>query len=182
MSEFLASRGIKVGRSPVTAPPFLDNCLIARDGDETDLGGRTLRFVGATGHSPGKVVVYVPEVKALMLSDSLGFRFPGRGVMPLFFTGYENYIQTLDRLQGLNPSIVGPAHQGPIVGRPEVVAAFNESKRAAGDLWTRIRNDTRDADEIAADLFREFYKDELCMYTEENIMNCCRLVVRRARE
>ncbi|MBM3302179.1 MAG: MBL fold metallo-hydrolase, partial [Deltaproteobacteria bacterium] len=155
MREFIASRGIAVVRPPVKDPPSLDNCLIARDGDQMDLGGRTLRFIDATGHSPGTVVVHVPEINALMLSDTLGFRFPGRGVMPVFFTGYREYLATIDRLQGLQPAVVGPAHQGPITG-PEVEAAFNESRRAAEDLWQRIRKDSRDEEEIAADLFREF--------------------------
>jgi len=181
MTEALKSFGINSGRPPVTEPPSLVNCLVARDGDEIDLGGATLRFLRAAGHAPGEIVVHVPEIEALMTSDSLGFRFPGRGVFPLFFTGYSDYMATLERLRGLNPALVGPAHQGPITGL-DVPTAFEESIQAAAALRTRIRQDARDADEIAAELLREFYRDELRLYTEENILGCCRLVVKRAKD
>src|SRR5208337_3847326 len=58
MSEFLAAHGIQPGRPPVEEPPYLENCIIAKDGDEMDLGGITLRFLVAKGHAPGKIVVY----------------------------------------------------------------------------------------------------------------------------
>lgn len=180
MTEFLAAAGIKAGRPPLTEPPTLQDCLIARDGDEIDLGGRTLRFVEVRGHSPGAVAVYVPEIRALMLSDSLGFRYPGRGVFPLFFTGYDDYMETLDRLEGLDPLIVGPGHQGPLSG-DGVAEAFRESRTLAGELKARVIDDPRDADEIAKDLFSDYYRDELTMYTRENILNCAELVVKRAR-
>lgn len=70
-----------------------------------DLGGITLRFMVATWHAPGKVIVYIPEIKALILSDSLGFRFPGRGVFPMFLVNYADYMATPERLEKLNPAI-----------------------------------------------------------------------------
>ncbi|MBI5252082.1 MAG: MBL fold metallo-hydrolase, partial [Desulfomonile tiedjei] len=155
--------------------------LVANDGDEMDLGGLTLRFLSIKGHSPGKIVVFIPELSALILSDSLGFRFPGRGIFPLFLTSYSEYMASLDRLESLAPRIVGVAHQGPLIGA-EVPAAFAESRKRAEELQLRIRNDSRPADELAEEIFREFYRDELKMYTEENIMNCARLLVKRASE
>ncbi len=181
IAEFLDSQGIKPGRPPEEEPPSLANCLTARDGDEIDLGGRTLHFIHVKGHSPGAIAVHIPEINALLLSDSLGFRYPGRGVFPLFLTGYADYLETLDRLQSFQSTIVGPAHQGPLIGR-QVTDAFEESRRAAMEWRDKIRMDTRDAEEIAGDVFKTYYRDEMTMYTEENIRNCAKLVVRRARE
>jgi glyoxylase-like metal-dependent hydrolase (beta-lactamase superfamily II) len=181
MSAFLAAHGIAYGRAPIEEPPSLENCLVAQDGHEMDIGGLTLRFFTATGHSPGKVVVQAPEIDALILSDSLGFRYPGRGVLPLFLTNYIEYMATLDRLEALKPAVVGVAHQGPLVGT-QVHEAFEESREVAAGLRNRIVADTRITEEIINDLFNEFYRDELTMYTPENIMNCCRLLVKRAKE
>lgn len=181
MADFLAGQGLPPGRPPVQDPPSLENCLIAKDGDEMDLGGLTLRFLSIEGHSPGTIVVFIPEIGALIVSDSLGFRFPGRGTFPLFLTGYAEYMAGLDRLQNLAPRIVGVAHQGPLVGE-EITAAFNESRSGARELRSGMLNDPRPTDDIAQDIFREYYKDELTMYTEENIANCARLLVKRARE
>jgi glyoxylase-like metal-dependent hydrolase (beta-lactamase superfamily II) len=105
MSEFLVAHGIQPGRPPVEDPPSLQNCMIAHEGDEMDLGGITLRFMVVTGHSPGKIIVYIPEINALILSDSLGFRFPGRGFFPMFLVNYGDYMATLERLEKLNPAI-----------------------------------------------------------------------------
>jgi len=181
MAEFLASKGIKPGRPPVEEPPSLHNCLIADDGDEMDLGGLTLRFISVAGHAPGKIVAHISEIDALILSDSLGFRFPGRGVFPLFLTNYADYMATLDRLKSLRPKIVGVAHQGPLLG-PEIERAFEESEREAAELRERIIRDPGDPEEVAVDVFNKYYKDEFTMYTRDNIMNCARLVVKRARE
>ena len=181
MSEFLKAQGLTPGRPPVEDPPSLANCLIAADGDEMDLGAKTLRFVSIKGHSPAQLAVHVPELGALMLSDSLGFRFPGRGLFSLFFSGYREYLSALDRLEVLKPSIIGMAHQGPIVGA-DAANAFRESRAKAEELHARIVSDSRPVDEIVKDIFEEFYVDELTMYTEENILSCAKLVVRRAQE
>ena len=182
MTNFLEAHGIKPGRPPVEEAPTLENCLIARDNDEMDLRGLTLRFLSVKGHAPGKIVAWVPQIRALMLSDSLGFRFPGRGVMPLFLTGYSDYIATLDRLEALQPSIIGVAHQGPVVGKKEVDEAFREARQTAAELRDRILRDQRDADDLVRDIFNTYYRDELTLYTEQNIVNCAKLVVKRARE
>lgn len=182
MTNFLEAHGIIPGRPPVEDAPTLENCLIAKDNDEMDLGGLTLRFLSVKGHAPGKIVVWVPQIKALMLSDSLGFRFPGRGVMPLFLTGYSDYAATLDRLEALQPAIIGVAHQGPIVGEKDVEEVFREARQTAAELRSRILSDQKDADDLIRDIFNTYYHDELTLYTEDNIVTCAQLLVKRARE
>jgi 2-aminobenzoylacetyl-CoA thioesterase len=182
ISDYLAAKGVTPGRPPLEELPSLENSLIARDGDHMDLGGRTLRFLTVKGHSPGKIIVYVPEIKTLILSDSLGLRFPGRGVFPLFFTSYRDFIGTLDRLEGLDLEVVGVAHQGPIVGKESIRKAFKESRQEAEELRDEIVRDSRDPEEIAKDVFDRYYRDECTIYTRENIMSCARLIVKRARE
>jgi 2-aminobenzoylacetyl-CoA thioesterase len=182
MADFLKAHGIESGRPPVQEAPTLENCLIARDNDEMDLGGLSLRFLSVKGHAPGKIVVWVPQISAIMLSDSLGFRFPGRGVMPLFLTGYSDYVAALDRLEALQPSIIGVAHQGPVVGREEVKEAFREARQTAAELRDQILSYQGDPDDLIRDIFSKYYRDELTLYTEENIVNCARLLVKRAKE
>ncbi len=181
MSRFLAMHGHPPGRPPIVGPVRPQNVLVAKDRDEIDLGGVTMRFLSAGGHSPGALVVHVPELSALMLSDCPGFRFPGRGIMPLFFTGYSEYMGTLDRMANLRPDIGGMAHQGPLIGQ-ETVDAFEEARSTAVKLRDEIANDHREPEEIAKELFDRYYKDELTMYTPDNILTCMRLLVKRAKE
>jgi glyoxylase-like metal-dependent hydrolase (beta-lactamase superfamily II) len=182
MSGFLASQGFEPGRPPIEEPPSLADCLIAKEGDEMDLGGSTLRFLAVKGHSPGCVNVRIPELDALIVSDSLGFRFEKRGFTPIFFTGYSDYMETLERLERLTPRILGPAHQGPLVGRDVVDRAFAQARDAALELRRRILAGPKSDEELVAELFEESYREEFLLYSEENIRLCCELLVKRAKE
>lgn len=181
MADFLASRGLPPGRAPIEELPSVGDALVATDCDEMDLGGRTLRFLEAEGHAPGSITVYVPEVEALIASDSLGFSFPERGFYPVFFTSFSDYIATIDRLAGLQPQILGVAHQATRMGAA-ATRAFEEARGHAFAMRDRIRADNRDPHAIAQALFEEWYSDLFLLYSPENILGCCRLLVKRSRE
>jgi len=180
MSDFLASRGLKPGRPPIERPPSVDGAAVVRDGEMLELGGLTIRFLHVGGHAVGNILVHVPELGALMVSDSLGFRIPSIGFFPIFFTGYADYMAAIDRLEALEPRILCLAHQGPLVGE-DARKAFRDARKAARSLRDEIRNDPRDEDVLIRNLYRRFYRDELALYTPDNIIACCRLVIRRSR-
>jgi len=180
MSDFLASRGLKPGRPPIERPPSVDGAAVVRDGEMLELGGLTIRFLHVGGHAVGNILVHVPELGALMVSDSLGFRIPSIGFFPIFFTGYADYMAAIDRLEALEPRILCLAHQGPLVGE-DARKAFRDARKAARSLRDEIRNDPRDEDALIRNLYRRFYRDELALYTPDNIIACCRLVIRRSR-
>ncbi len=180
MSEFLASQGWKAGRSPIERPPSVAGAAVAGDGETLDLGGLIIRFLHVRGHAIGNILVHVPGLSALMVSDSLGFRIPSLGFFPIFFTGYADYMATIDRLETLEPRILCIAHQGPLTGE-DARKAFLEAREAARALYEEIRSDPRDEDAVIRDLYPRFYRDELSLYTPDNIIGCCRLVIRRSR-
>ncbi len=180
MSEFLKSQGYRPGRPPIERPPSVDGARVAVDNETLDLGGVTLRFLHVGGHAIGNILVHVPGLGALMVSDSLGFRIPSIGFFPIFFTGYGDYMATIDRLEALEPRILCLAHQGPLMGQ-DARKAFRDTREATRSLFEEIRNDPRDEDAVIQDLYPRFYRDELALYTPENIIGCCRLVIRRSR-
>jgi len=179
-SEFLAEKGLGSPRPPLREPPSLEGAVIISDNEELDLGSITLRFIDVQGHALGAVAVYIRELRALMPSDSLGFRIPSLGFFPIFFTGYDEYMASLDRLQALDCEILGLPHQGPIFGE-DIREAFITARRNASSLWEKIRNDERPEGEIIEEIFRDYYRDELTLYSKENIITCCKLLVRRSR-
>lgn len=179
-SEFLSRKGYKVRRPPLTEAPSLDGATIVRDNEELNLGDITLRFLDVEGHALGHLALYIPEIQALMPSDSLGFRIPSRGFFPIFFTGYDEYMATIERLQTFNPLILGLPHQGPLYGK-DVREAFKTANRNARDLREKLRNDKRPEEEIIEDIYKNYYRDELMMYTPENIITCCKLLIRRSK-
>lgn len=179
-SEFLSQKGFGIQHPPLREPPSLEGATIVHDNEELNLGGITLRFLDVEGHALGNLAVYIPELWALMPSDSLGFRIPALGFFPIFFTGYSDYMATLDRLQALKPEILGLPHQGPLCG-DEAKAAFETARKNARNLWGKIRNDKRREEEIIEDIYKDYYLNELTLYTPENIITCCKLLIRRSK-
>jgi 2-aminobenzoylacetyl-CoA thioesterase len=180
MAEFLKSRGYRPGRPPIGRPPSVNGAEVASDNETIDLGGLTLRILHVGGHAIGNILVHVPELQAIMAADSLGFRIPSIGFFPIFFTGYADYMATINRMEALEPQILCLAHQGPLVGE-DARKAFKDAREATRSLCEEIRNDPRDEDAVIDDIYPRFYRDELALYTRENIIGCCRLVIRRSR-
>jgi 2-aminobenzoylacetyl-CoA thioesterase len=117
----------------------------------------------------------------VLASDSLGYRLSGLGFFPIFFTGYADYMATIDTIESLKPEILGLAHNGIIQG-PDIKKTLQEAREAAQGIMAYILHDRRDDEAVVQDLLREYYRDELTLYTGENIMGCCRLLVRRVRD
>jgi len=181
ITDFMSKQGVASSQSSLTEAPTLAGSLTVNDGDTIDLGGRTLQFLTVKGHAPGGIAVFIPEIRVLMPSDSLGYRFSRGGFFPIYFTGYNDYMATIDRLESLQPEMLCLPHQGALCGEARH-RAFADARRAAADMRNRILNDTRSDDHIVADIFNDFYRDELKLYTRENIVGCCRLLIKRSRE
>lgn len=147
---------------------------------EIDLGGLTLRCLAVKGHSPGNIVVHIPEKEALMVSDSLGFHYPGRFICPLVFTGLSDYLSTMEDLAALKPRILGFGHQGTL-NDAEAAAAFIAAREATLGLRDEIISNRQDA-HLAERLYERYYRDEFTLYSEENIIGCMRLLIRRCLE
>ena len=182
MAESMASHGLLTRRPVIKSPPSLSGCTVMNDGDELDLGGLTIRFLEARGHSPGNILVHIPGIKTLLVSDSLGNRYPGQGFFPTFFTGYADYLATIDHLAAIDPMILGLAHNGLFSRSEDIKETFQKSRETANYVKAYVINDAHDDETIARNLFRIYYHDELTIYSPENILTCCRLLVRRIRE
>ena len=181
ISDMLSLMGIKPGRPSITTPPCLEKHITVTDQCNIDLGDISLQCSKVRGHAPGNVIVNIPELGILLVSDSLGFHYPGSGVLPLYFTGYEDYICTLNKLAMLKPTILGFGHQGFLTGQ-DVPNAFEEAFKATSAILSRIMNHEKKIDEIANEIFNDYYRDEFLVYSEENIKNCAYLLVRRSVE
>jgi glyoxylase-like metal-dependent hydrolase (beta-lactamase superfamily II) len=182
MTQALVSRGACKEERVISCPPSLTGCNVVGDGEELDLGDITIRFLEAKGHSPGNILVQVPSINAALISDSLGNHYPGRGFFPTFFTGYADYVATMNRLEKFNPDFLGLAHNGFFSSREDIKNIFQIARQCAGDVLDYIVEMKKKDEDIAKDLFTFYYTDELAVYSPQNILSCCRLLVRRVRE
>ena len=181
MSKGLEKMGITPGRPSLETIPIIRDALIVEE-ETLDLGGGIfLDLIKVAGHSPGNLMGLVKKDKTLFCSDSLGFHYPGRGFWPLFFTGANAYLSTIDLIQSFDPRIICPAHQGPLK-----TFAASQGIEAARDITLstikRVKQTPLSNGELARKMFEESYKDEFTLYTEKNIQNCTQLLIKRARE
>jgi len=181
MSSFVLDRGLVSNRPAIRKAPSLSGCTVIVGGDDLDLGGAKIHFVDARGHSPGNILIHIPVLSAVLASDSLGYRLSGMGFFPIFFTGYAEYMATIDTIESLKPEIIGLAHNGIIQG-PDIKKALQEAREAAQGIMARILHDRRDDEAVVQDILREYHRDEFSLYSGENILGCCRLLVRRVRD
>jgi glyoxylase-like metal-dependent hydrolase (beta-lactamase superfamily II) len=179
MSQWLAARGSKPGRPPIETVPDLSDAREVSDTIVLNLEGLDLELFPVKGHSPGNILGRVGDI--LFCSDSLGFHFPGRGFWPLFFTGAREYLDTQAQIQAMAPAIVCPGHQGPLQHQA-AAAGIQAGLDAAHHFIERVTRTSLTDRELETQLFNERYRDEFTLYTEENIANCHRLLIKRARE
>ncbi len=182
MSKSLEKMGITPGRPPLETIPDIQDAQIVEKSTSLDLGGGIfLDLIKVEGHSPGNLMGLVKKDRTLFCSDSLGFHYPGRGFWPLFFTGANAYLSTIDLIQSFDPRIICPAHQGPLIS-----SAASQGIQEASDITystiKRVKQTPLSQEQLAREMFEESYKDEFTLYTKENIQNCTQLLIKRARE
>ena len=91
------------------------------DGQEVDLGGRSLKVIYAPGHTHGSICI---------LDDLTGYMFTGDNVQAFETTlrewnsgTIEQYVQSLERLKTFNPKLLLGGH-GPNRNQPEQIDKF----------------------------------------------------------
>lgn len=178
----MLKRGFFFSAKPITSAPELTGCQVVGEGDELNLGEFQIKFIAVSGHSPGNIAVHIPAANMILASDSLGNLYEGNGFFPVFFTGYIDYINTIRRLENINPAILGLAHNGLYLNEADVRRAFRDAVLSAEFAQDRILKDKREDEAVARDIFEYYYHDELAVFSPENILGCCRLLVRRVRE
>jgi glyoxylase-like metal-dependent hydrolase (beta-lactamase superfamily II) len=108
-----------------------------------DLGGREAVIVHVPGHSPGSVAVWLPEERAAIIGDAV----MGRGIplcdggllYPPMYSPPAAYRSTVERLEGLGPSLVLSGHEPPLE-EGEVRRFLAESGQAAARLELLVRD------------------------------------------
>jgi len=182
MSLGLEKMGIVPGRPSLEAIPDLSDAREIGQNTRLDLGGGTcLDLIPVKGHSPANLIARVEKDQALFCSDSLGFHYPGRAFWPLFFTNARDYLGTIEIIRNSDPIIICPAHQGPIIGE-DAAKGIQQAGDEARAMIRRIKEARPGDEDLIQELFKESYRDEFTLYTENNIMNCTRLMLKRARE
>ncbi|MDR3304585.1 MAG: FprA family A-type flavoprotein [Clostridiales Family XIII bacterium] len=118
-----------------------------RDGDEIDIGGRTLRFITAPNlHWPDTMFTYIPEEKILVTCDAFGAHFSYENIVNDEFIDHDALMKTTiyyfdnimgpfkadvlracEKIRDLEIEIVANGHGPVLVNNPRRMIDFYES-------------------------------------------------------
>jgi glyoxylase-like metal-dependent hydrolase (beta-lactamase superfamily II) len=143
---------IETMRERLGRPVRIDRAL---EGDTSlDLGGRRAEILHAPGHSPGSVVVWLPDASAALIGDAAmgrGIPFVDGGLMyPPMYAPPRAYIESIARLEALRPSLILSGHDPPLEG--DEAARFLAESRDAAHRLTALVRDALDATRTLAEL------------------------------
>jgi endoribonuclease LACTB2 len=149
--------GAAIVSSPVEKGPIEERMTGARvdrvveDGETLGLGGVTLEFVHAPGHTYGSLAVFIREPRALFTGDNVmgtgtSVVNPGDGEIGLF-------LQTMEKFIRYDPAVIYPG-QGPLVTSPrakleelirhrhereaQIVGLLQQGPKSVHDLFAMI--------------------------------------------
>jgi glyoxylase-like metal-dependent hydrolase (beta-lactamase superfamily II) len=125
---------------------------VVEDGETLPLGGLTLEFVHAPGHTYGSLAVFVREPRALFTGDNVmgtgtSVVNPGEGEIGL-------YLQTLQKFMRYDPAVIYPG-QGPVITDPR--AKLRELVRHRREREAQILTLLTEGPRSVDDLFRLIY-------------------------
>jgi 2-aminobenzoylacetyl-CoA thioesterase len=185
MSAVLVDEGIleTIPKSPQIEQ--IDVEQIIGGGEQFHLhGGVKLQVIDAPGHSPCSLAFYLPQEEIMFVSDAGGFQISDDSLFPIFFQGYELYLETLKRLRGFPTRILAIPHER-IWTQGEVQVFYDRAIKAAQDAYANIEkmlDNGLDDEAIKHDLFSYYYRGNLRIYTTANITTCVELLLRRVKE
>lgn len=130
--EVVATTGAINFLSQIMNKPFKSHAV--KEGEELDLGGRTLRFMIVPNlHWPDTMYTYLPEDKILFTCDSFGSHYCCEGILRSRVENEEGYLRAakyyfdnilgpfkpfmnkaLDRVEGMDIDMICPGH-GPVL-------------------------------------------------------------------
>ena len=109
-------------------PVVQEQLMVVKGGETLDLGGRSLELLYTPGHTLNSMSIFERTSRGLFCGDSLGTQVAGRVVLPQAFPtqfDLEATLETFDRLEALNPSILYISHFGPA---RDVALAFRTAR------------------------------------------------------
>ena len=91
--------------------------VILTDGDRIELpGGLTVQVLETPGHTWDSLSFYIPEIKLLVAGEAVGCTSPTGFLSTEFLVDFDRYIESIERLAGLNVDILCQSHHQVFTG------------------------------------------------------------------
>jgi len=99
---------------------------ILKDGESVDLGGgASIEIIGTPGHTSDALSFFLPHLGAAAAGDALGI-MPGDDfwVAPQFLSGYEDYLDSIERVRKKAPKTILLGHHS-VISEADCERFFN---------------------------------------------------------
>jgi|GEM_PF-466577 len=135
----------------------------------------TLEVLETPGHTRCSLSFYLVEDKILFPGDSVGVAEKNGAIKPLFLSSYRSYIDSLDKLAGLDAEVLCLAHNRYLRGSEKVRQFFQRSRHSAQAFKERIldgRDSPKELDieEMAGEILDEAFPRPTVMGPREALM------------
>ncbi len=143
-------------------------------------GGAAFSVLETPGHSDCSLSFHEPHGSLLIISDATGYYLPDRNLWwPNYFTGYETYVRSIERLAGLGAEVLCLSHNCAIKGAEDVAAYFTNALAATHAYHRRIIGAVkggRTAQQVADELGSEAQQSIGLLPQDFFVKNCAILV------
>lgn len=186
MSDILLQRGLIDHKpiSPCIGEIGIDGIL--EEGQYLPVEkGLQLQILETPGHSPCSLAAYLPGEQVMFLSDAAGYQIDDQSIFPIFFQGYDLYMESIKRLMGFPTRVLALPHGTVWAGRREMDAFYQRALQSAQDTFQLIQTMLEEGlspESMQEVLFSRYYRDDLMIYTPENIQLCVKLLIQRVGE
>ena len=106
-------------------------------------------------------------------------------MFPIFFSGYQAYLDSLEHLKKFNADIIALPHEQCHFGREDIdrfyAFAISEANRMKDSVLDWL-NQGVPHEEMIERIVREHYRDNLRIYTLKNIRGCADSLIKRVME
>ncbi len=158
--------------------------MVVGEGDSLDIEpDLSIKILDAPGHSACSIAAYIPLDQVMLVSDAVGFAATSGVMPPIFFQGYDLYVDTIKKLRQYPTQILGGAHGELAVG--EQVSQLYENSLASAEYvasWVMEQLQAgMSEDDLTSILYDKYMKDGLSYYPKEMMMAVMNLIIKRAK-
>ncbi len=129
-----------------------------------------INFVFTPGHSPFSYTAIFEDIA--FVSDALGY-WGKRLKFPLFFYSYSKYMESIKKIEKINPSMILTGHISYFENSKDIIHKSLELAEK-----TKISSKKKSKEE----LFNEIYRHEFLFYPEDVIRSVAKYIIKRSLE
>lgn len=180
---------LQAGLLSSSPPVDLDSRIVidlpVEEGDRLVIEpGLELKIIDAPGHSNCSIAAYLEKDQVMFVSDAVGGISSQGVITPMFFQGYDIYMNTINKLSTYPTRLVAPAH-GTLASAPpegDLYEQFSGAARQVSDyILSELAAGVYEAD-LAARLFSRYISDGFKHYPLDMMQGIMQILIRRSKE